>query len=141
MAASASRRRDAGSVAGSRVTAMPKLAVRKRGTPPSMNGARSAEAMRCATVSASVSSSTASMHAVSSSPPNRERTSPGRSTRLSRCATLQELVAALVAQGVVDDLEVVDVGEDHGDAAAGLRGAAERLTEPLLEPPAVRQAR
>ena len=47
-----------------------------------------------------------------------------------RCGDLdQQPVAGLVAEAVVDDLEVVEVEEEHGDALARLGGSLERRDE------------
>ena len=43
----------------------------------------------------------------------------------------QQLVAAVVPEGVVDDLEVVEVEQQHGDRAALVARARERLLEAL----------
>ena len=56
---------------------------------------------------------------------------------------LQQLVAGLVAERVVDDLEAVEVEEQHGGAGprAAAARAPQRLLEPVEEQRAVRQAR
>ena len=51
----------------------------------------------------------------------------------------QQLVAGAVAERVVDDLEVVDVGEQDGEAGVGLAAALERLGQRAVEQRAVRQ--
>jgi hypothetical protein len=53
----------------------------------------------------------------------------------------QHLVAGGVAEAVVDDLEVVEVQEDHGHAAVLAPAASERMAYALDEQRAVGQAR
>ena len=53
----------------------------------------------------------------------------------------QQLVTGAVAERVVDDLEVVDVGEHHGDLAAQLGLALDRRGQHAVEQRAVRQVR
>ena len=52
----------------------------------------------------------------------------------------QQLVAHLVAQVVVDDLEAVDVTEEHGDPAAGPVRLEQCVVQMVEEEPPVRQA-
>ncbi len=54
---------------------------------------------------------------------------------------LQQLIAEMVAQGVVDLLEVVEVHEHHRDAALPQAGGVDSLREPRLEHHAVGEAR
>ena len=51
----------------------------------------------------------------------------------------QQVVARLVAQRVVDELELVEVGEQHGDRAAVAPAAGERALEAVERERAVRQ--
>ena len=51
----------------------------------------------------------------------------------------EQLVAALVAERVVDELEAVDVEHEHGDRAAVARGERERVVDAVDEQRAVRQ--
>ena len=51
----------------------------------------------------------------------------------------QQLVAALVAEAVVDDLEAVEVEHEHGDGAAVAGGERERVVDAVDEQRAVRQ--
>ena len=51
----------------------------------------------------------------------------------------EQLVAALVAERVVDDLEAIDVEHEHGDGAAVARGERERVVDAVDEQDAVRQ--
>jgi hypothetical protein len=46
---------------------------------------------------------------------------------------LQQPVAGAVAHAVVDHLEVVEVDEEHGEAAAGAVGPGERVAHPVVE--------
>ena len=79
---------------------------------------------------------------------SRNSSPPGRASRsVVRVASLQaggdggdDLVAADVAERVVDELEGVDVEVQERDAGAGAAGAGERQREVLLEQGAVRQA-
>ncbi len=52
----------------------------------------------------------------------------------------EELVAGFVSQAVVDDLEVVEVEEEHRDATGAARRAIHRLADPVHEERAVREA-
>ena len=53
----------------------------------------------------------------------------------------QQPVAGQVAEAVVDELELVDVEEEHGDLAVGALGSRERVIEAIDEERAVRQSR
>ena len=53
----------------------------------------------------------------------------------------EEAVALLVAEGVVDLLEAVEVEQHHGELVAGPRRAADRVLGPVVEEHAVREAR
>ena len=56
-------------------------------------------------------------------------------------ASTQQPVARQVAEAVVDELELVDVEEQHRDLAVGSLGARERVIEAIDEERAVRQSR
>ena len=75
-----------------------------------------------------------------SSPPKRAIVSPGRTARQALGGGDQQLVAGAVAERVVDDLEVVDVGEQHREAGVGLAAALERVGQRAVEERAVGQA-
>jgi hypothetical protein len=75
-------------------------------------------ATRSATPAATSSSSTPGRRIANSSPPKRAIVSPGRSA----CAQAlgdddEQLVARGVAERVVDDLELVEIDEQHGGGA------------------------
>ena len=79
---------------------------------------------------------------MNSSPPRRATVSFGRSACLEPARDgLQQLVAGVVAERVVDDLEAVEVEEQHRGAALGVvaLGAADRLVEAVHEQHAVRE--
>ena len=67
----------------------------------------------------------------------------GRADRLlePRGERAQEGVAGVVAERVVDDLEAVEVEQQHRRRMAAAAGAHERVREPVEEERAVRQAR
>ncbi len=80
---------------------------------------------------------------MNSSPPKRATVSPGRMLRLQPFAERdQQLVADRVAEAVVDELEAVEVEEQHRAAIAGVAlGAAQRELEVVEEHRPVRAAR
>ena len=111
--------------------AMPRLARAAIRRPVISTGASSAAISRCAVATAGTSSSTSSSSTANSSPAKRARVSPSRTHSASRWPDLDEqLVAAAVPQGVVDRLEVVEVKEDHRDAAALLGPAGQGVRRP-----------
>ena len=59
--------------------------------------------------------------------------------REARGDGLQHPVAGIVAERVVDDLEVVEIQEQHGERPAGLAPAAERVFDAITEQRAVRK--
>ena len=76
-----------------------------------------------------------------SSPPKRESVSPGRTARRRRSADdTEQLVAHLVTEVVVDDLEAIDVTEEHGHPTAGAVGLQQRVVEVVEEEAPVGQA-
>ena len=72
---------------------------------------------------ATVSSAVSETRMANSSPPRRAATSSGAQAQPEPLADrAQERVAGRVAEGVVDELEVVEVDEEHDrDRARGLR--------------------
>ena len=56
-------------------------------------------------------------------------------------ARREDLIAHLVPEGVVDQLEAVQVEEQHGELGAGPLVPVDRAGQPVQEQPAVRQAR
>ena len=80
------------------------------------------------------------MSAANSSPPSRAAVSPGADGVLESAGGLhQQFVAGLVADGVVDRLEAVEVDEEHGRAAVAAAAAGQGLPDPLGEQRAVGQ--
>ena len=81
-----------------------------------MKGLASASAIRSAIRVAPRSFPTSSASTANSSPPKRATVSPGRSAcSILRATDGEELVAGGVAEAVVDDLELVEVQEEHRD--------------------------
>ncbi len=77
-----------------------------------------------------------------SSPPSRARSSPGRRTERRRGPDLGEHeVAGVMAEGVVELLEAVEVDQQQRGRAAALARGGEDLAQPALEPPPVREPR
>jgi len=52
---------------------------------------------------------------------------------------LKKLVAHLMAEGVVDVFEAIEVQKQHGEACAATMGERNRLTEPIVQEPPIRQ--
>jgi len=50
-------------------------------------------------------------------------------------------IPAGVSQGIVDELEVIQIQEEHGESAIASRGVRDERREPLQEGLAVREAR
>ena len=76
-----------------------------------------------------------------SSPPRRATVSVSRTQRCSRRADLaQQRVAGVVAERVVDVLEVIEVEQQQPDLVAGAARAGERGVEPVVEQRPVGQA-
>ena len=101
--------------------AIPMLAVTNTSSLPTRIGSAIAEIRRCSdrprrrgSPSMFVQSNT------NSSPPKRARRSPGRSACRRRCATVASRSSpAAWPEAVVDDLEVVEVDEEHGGRSSG----------------------
>ena len=79
---------------------------------------------------------------MNSSPPKRAIVSPGPKLRLQPFAECdQQLVPDRVAEAVVDELEAVDVEEQHPAAIAGIAlGAAQRELQVVEEERSVRES-
>ena len=91
-------------------------------------------------VAAGVVDDRSSHSTVNSSPPNRATVSPGRTARAqARPSCDQQLVAGVVAEAVVDDLEPVEVEEQHGQTCRGGDGPGQRQLQELDEQHPVRQ--
>ena len=121
---------------------MPMLALTKTGWSPSTTGATSASSSRCATSIAPRSpGQPLAQHRELVAAHARERVA-GREQRRETLGQLgQQLVAAIVAEPVVDDLEAVDAEPEHGDGAAVAGGERERVVDAVDEQRAVRQPR
>ena len=92
------------------------------------NGVLNARRMRSPTAIASCSSRMSSHRIANSSPPNARRSRAGAARGAGVGDRDDQLVAGRVAEAVVDDLEAVEVEEQHGDvAAAAALEAVERL--------------
>ena len=97
--------------------------------------------MRCAKVSACALSATPVCTTTNSSPPSLATMSSIRVMRCSRWPMrAEQKVAAVVAERVVDLLELIDVDEMHGDLAAGGRQHRERAVQPFDQPRAIGKA-
>ncbi len=121
--------------------------------PAISNGARIASWMRTATASAAIEPpsgppgtgglvSRSASSSRNSSPPGRATRSVSRvASRMRSASDRDQLVARLVAERVVHELEVVEVDRDHGDPEAVAPRPSERELEQLVEHRAVRHAR
>ena len=137
IAASASRSSATALVAGSSLTAIPTLAATTCSSPATSIGRASSASRRSASAQAASSPSARSLRATNSSPPKRATVSRDPGRRLQAPADLHEQrVARGVPEGVVDELEAVDVEE--ADRGAG--AARERLAQTVEQEAAVRQA-
>ena len=82
--------------------------------------ARSSSTSRCKSVSSDISTTT-----TNSSPPNRARVPPAGTSCGDTASDLdQDSVAHVVTEAVVDELEPVEVDEEHGNARPRLAAAA-----------------
>ena len=107
----------------------------------SVNGSCSARWMRATSSLASVKSTSLSRKP-NSSPPSRATVSAERMCDSQPLAELvQERVAAVVAERVVDLLEPVEVHQQDGVRAAAALRALEGLADAIVEEPPVRQPR
>ena len=124
-------------------SAIPIDAPMNSSRPSISNGACRLCRTRSAITVASCGSQTSSSSSVNSSPLRRATVSFGRSADSSRRATACSSWSPTgVAEPVVDDLEAVEVEEQHRGAALGVvaLGAPDRLVEAVHEQHAVRQA-
>ena len=112
--------------------AMPMLAWTNSSRPSMTNGSCSASRIRSASSAGARQPTPLSTSTANSSPPSRATVSPCADTQVrSRPRHLhQQLVAAGVAQAVVDLLEPVQVEEQHGDRARRRRRAAAGRARP-----------
>ena len=97
--------------------------------------------MRSANSTASVTFWMSSRTTTNSSPPKRATVSDARIDVDKPTGDLDEqLVADDVAETVVDELEAVEVEEEHGDAAVGAIGTGQRVRQTVDEQQAVGEA-
>ncbi len=123
-------------------TTMPTEALTTTGRSSTTTGAFRASSSRWATSIAPRSPGRPSHSSANSSPPMRASVSLSATSGAEPQRDLAEqLVAALVAERVVDELEAVDVEHEHGDRAAVARGERERVVHAVDEQRAVGQAR
>ena len=119
IAESASRSSASGSASPGAATRAPMLTRTWRRWPATSKGWASAARRRPAVTVASVWSSTPTHRTVNSSPPSRATRSLLAHGAAQALGDLdQQPVAGLVAEAVVDDLEVVEVEEEHRHALA-----------------------
>ena len=119
---------------------MPMLALTKTGWSPSTTGATSASSSRCATSIAPRSpGQPLAEHRELVAAHARERVARREQRREALGELGQQLVAAIVAEAVVDDLEAVEAEPEHRDGAAVAGGERERVVDAVDEQRAVRQ--
>ena len=124
MAVSASRSSASGSASPGAATRQPMLTRTWRRWPATSNGSDSAPRMRPAVIVAPRLVARRAHSTVNSSPPSRATRSLLAHGAAQALGDLdQQPVAGLVAEAVVDDLEVVEVEEEDGDGLARVRGA------------------
>ena len=83
-----------------------------------------------------------SHRSANSSPPKRATVSLGAQLAVqARADRAQQLVAGVVAERVVEHLQVVEVEEEQRDAAAVARRARERVAQAVEQQRAVRAGR
>ena len=120
---------------------MPMLVVTKCSEPDSTNGRAKIAAIRSAVSIASRSEAMSSSRIPNSSPPNRATVSLGAQGLLEPWrGGGQQLVADLVAEAVVDQLEVVEIEEQDRAQRLLAPEAGQRVLEPVDEQHPVGQA-
>jgi hypothetical protein len=112
--------------------AMPMLARMVTCPPTRGKGAPRVARTRWAS-SRAVSRSVSSARMANSSPPSRPTVSCSRRQLRSRPDLAQQPVPGAVAEAVVDHLEVVQVDEEHGHAAAVAARPGQRVPDPVVE--------
>ena len=121
-------------------TAMPIDAVGTIRCPCTVSSVAMALLMRSATFSTPGPFRTSGTTTTNSSPPNRPTRSDGAQHRGDAVGDeRQDLVARRVPEGVVDQLEVVEVDEQHADPRAGRRRGAQVRLEHVEDPRPVAQ--
>ena len=104
-------------------------------------GPSSSSSVRRATATASSGPAMSGSRSANSSPPRRATRSAGRVDALRRSAdALEQDVAVVVAERVVDLLEAVEVHQQHADLAAAQLGGREGAAHALVQLRAVGQA-
>ena len=118
----------------SSVVATPTVTVVVTSPAASANGSRNASTTRSAVASTAAVLSALPMSSANSSPPSRAAVSDSRTSAVSRAGGgHQQLVADAVAHRVVDDLEVVQVDEQHAGDPSRPPGGGDLLRDPVLE--------
>ena len=118
--------------------AMPTLAETNTSPSSSSKGSARAARVRSAASRALPASATSSKRMVNSSPPKRATVSPGRTESRILCGHRpQQLVPAVVAHAVVDELEVVEIEEDHSHVAGPSQRAGQGQLETVGEENAI----
>ena len=140
IAASASRSIVAGWV-GLRATAMPIEADVNTSPDATWIAGVKTSAMRSAISKASASSTTSHEHDELVAAQARHGVRRAHRVVQARADLDEQLVARLMAERVVDRLELVDVEQQHGDGRLEALGAREGLLDAVEEQRAVRQAR
>ena len=108
----------------SRALAMPMLALTVIGGSPMTYGTRRSRTRRSAMARRGAGPASSSVRIANSSPPSRATRSPSRTSRDPLGDRDEQRVARGVAERVVDDLEVVEVDEEHGRDPLRVRSLA-----------------
>ena len=141
MATSALRMSDSGDAVGLSAKAMPQEAVTKILPPSRVTGSASWARKRSAAAAAAASFGMRLQTTMNSSPPNLPSVSPGRSGASNRAATsCSKRVAERVTHGVVDDLEAIEVDEQHRHPGPEPPGTHQRVIDAVLQQGTVGQA-
>ena len=105
-----------------------------------MAGSAMAARILCVTREISSSCETSVRITAKSSPPILATVSPPRTQSIDAMRhDLQQLVAHVVSQAVVDHLEIIEINEQQGELAVGPAGKDDALGEPVLGQIAVGQ--
>ncbi len=119
---------------------MPMLAVMNTSVPATVNGSRSTSMRRSAAAFASASVASSSSRMPNSSPPHLLIVSPTRTEEARRERDLlQEQVANVMPEGVVDSLETVEVEVQHRERSPPAGGLLQRVLHAVGEQCPVRQ--
>ena len=137
--ARSARRSSSSCDASASAAARPILARTVNCLPRTWIGAASAERMRSAIASACAPSWSSSSSTANSSPPRRAAVSPGAGMRPSPGDPDQQLVPSVVAEPVVDQLQAVEVDEEHGHPPIATEVTAQGVAHAVGEQGAVGQ--